>query len=277
MNIGPYGIVIPCFIGFHNHTTQMFEPRGTGFTVSKKMCTDNGQDHSLFFMVTAAHVIDKLKECGAKEIQICYNSKVGKNKEIFPTKYCDWFKSDDLTVDVAIYQFQYDPSIMEHFYFDENNLLTQEKIEEFNFGLGDEVFVPGLFNQHTRTDRNVPIVRIGNIASFSGEPIQTRLGEMEAHLIECRSIGGLSGSPVFATKGHIFWAGQIKHTSDNNPAFGLLGMIHGHFDERIHNNCEGGVVYPDSVNMGIAIVTPGQKIFDLIEDYISTKFKQRDT
>jgi hypothetical protein len=50
---------------------------------------------------------------------------------------------------------------------------------------------------HTGDLKNVPIVRVGNLASYPSEQIQTRaFGRMEAYLIEARSIGGLSGSPV---------------------------------------------------------------------------------
>ena len=40
-------------------------------------------------------------------------------------------------------------------------------------GLGDETFAIGLFRQHIGTDRNVPRVRIGNVAALPEELIAT--------------------------------------------------------------------------------------------------------
>jgi hypothetical protein len=51
--------------------------------------------------------------------------------------------------------------------------------------------------------QNVPIVRVGNFASYPAEQIQTGFGRMDAFLIEARSIGGLSGSPVFVHIGNV--------------------------------------------------------------------------
>lgn len=44
----------------------------------------------------------------------------------------------------------------------------------------------------------IPIVRVGNRASYPEQHVHTLdFGEMDAYLIEARSIGGLSGSPAF--------------------------------------------------------------------------------
>ena len=48
---------------------------------------------------------------------------------------------------------------------------------------------------------NLPIVRLGAIAAMPGEYIKTDWGCLRAYLIEARSIGGLSGSPVFIRVG----------------------------------------------------------------------------
>ena len=43
----------------------------------------------------------------------------------------------------------------------------------------------------------MPILRMGNLAAYPQERVQVEGVEMDAYLIEARSIGGLSGSPVF--------------------------------------------------------------------------------
>ena len=75
---------------------------------------------------------------------------------------------------------------------------TDKVINDNAIGVGDEVFLTGLFANHIGQQRNLPIIRVGNIALMPEEPVQhPSLGPIDAYLIEARSIGGLSGSPVF--------------------------------------------------------------------------------
>ena len=64
-------------------------------------------------------------------------------------------------------------------------------------GLGDEVSIVGLYTTHYGHVRNIPTVRTGHIAGISEEPVMTDRGYVHGWLIECFSIAGLSGSPVF--------------------------------------------------------------------------------
>src|SRR5204863_3830509 len=91
------------------------------------------------------------------------------------------------------------------------------------------------------------------------------MGPMEAYLIESRSIGGLSGSPVFVNLGLVrSIRGQITTAQPNVPyptVFYLLGLTHGHFDVT-------PMVPPittEKINMGIAIVPPVWKILEVID------------
>src|SRR5438477_4638474 len=73
----------------------------------------------------------------------------------------------------------------------------KEVIAKSNLGPGDDVFLAGLFTEVTETTRNIPIVRLGNLAMMPGEKIPFKDGKLiDAYLVETRSIGGLSGSPV---------------------------------------------------------------------------------
>ena len=83
------------------------------------------------------------------------------------------------------------------------NVARSDTIHSEGIGIGDEVFMVGLFHRHTGRDRNEPIIRVGNIASLPSAPVPLDEGEKaEAILIEPRSIGGLSGSPVFVHMGY---------------------------------------------------------------------------
>ena len=87
----------------------------------------------------------------------------------------------------------------------------------------------------------MPIARFGNLALIPAEPIPWKGKFIEAYLLESRSIGGLSGSPVFAK----------MPTKKSESSFCLLGVLRGHWDER-------------DVNVGIAAVTPAIKVAEIL-------------
>jgi hypothetical protein len=134
--------------------------------------------------------------------------------------------------------------------------------------LGDEVFIVGLFRHRSGDLRNIPIVRVGNLCSVDEEKISTSLGPMEAMLVEARSIGGLSGSPVFLHLGVTrYLQGQLKHSS-GGPMFFLLGLIHGHFDAptaEIDEIAGDAGLSVERVNTGIAIVIPIERVLEVLE------------
>ncbi len=96
---------------------------------------------------------------------------------------------------------------------------------------------------------------------------------MSGYLIEARSIGGLSGSPVYVNLGlHRHINGSIKQ-SNSGPIYFLLGMIYGHYDintSEIDESIEDTMNLSDRVNTGIAIVTPIVKLVDHLNDISPT-------
>ena len=137
--------------------------------------------------------------------------------------------------------------------------------------LGDEVFISGLFSHHYGESRNIPIVRIGNLAALREEPVFTpSFGAMDAYLIEARSIGGLSGSPVFVNLGNMRTLDGMQVISGGGPKFFLLGLIHGHFDAvaLVGDAAEqDSTLAAKAVNAGIAIVVPYPSIQSTIQGY----------
>jgi hypothetical protein len=78
------------------------------------------------------------------------------------------------------------------------SFLTKKLIEQYDVGVGDDIFVVGRFISREGKTRNIPSVRFGAIAQMPAEPIilDGALAQ-ESYLIEARSIPGYSGSPVF--------------------------------------------------------------------------------
>jgi len=179
--------------------------------------------------------------------------------------------NDDLA-DVAVMPISLHPDI-DWLFWPVTAFATDAVVKEVEISIGDDVFLTGLFYRHTGTRRNIPIVRAGIIAAMLEEPVRTSLGETEAFLIEARSIGGLSGSPVFV-RPESNYVHKIN-TEDSYTigrwdarvgSFWLLGLMHGHWDV---NASDVDVIVEDrghreSVNVGIGIVVPAQKILETI-------------
>lgn len=132
--------------------------------------------------------------------------------------------------------------------------------------LGDEVVIIGLFRHHHGEARNIPIIRVGNLAAKGEERIQTKaFGKIHGYLIEARSIGGLSGSPVFVNFGPARMIGGAFMQATSQFSI-LLGLVHGHYDV-IGDEIDAAVRHADRVNTGIAIVVPTHSIRSVIEEY----------
>lgn len=127
----------------------------------------------------------------------------------------------------------------------------QPRIAEW-IGLGNEVRIIGLFPLHHGTTRHRPIVRGGNISLFPADRIATPIGAIEAYLVETRSLGGLSGSPVFA-----IYMGDFPMAW--HP---FLGVVHGHWDYKLP--MEETQKRDAAVHSGMTIVSPGRKLAQIL-------------
>jgi hypothetical protein len=261
------------FIGIKDGKGR-FLPKATGF-----MAAIDDFDHQWAYLITAEHVVSGLQAKGHK-IWIRTNLKNGGAEEV-PIPAEVWLHSPtedgNPITDVAVCPIQFSPE-------DEvigiglngptSIAASSDVLKSQDLGVGDEVAILGLFRSHHGQERNIPIVRIGNIAMIQGEPVYTQYcGYTAAHLIEARSISGLSGSPVFiSTPPTRIIDGKTRMSTGQQ--FYLFGLIHGHFD--VENLNEDIVVddyadVPRGINTGIGIVVPVEQIIktvfqpDLIE------------
>jgi hypothetical protein len=258
------------FIGEVTHkegTEEYGDLHATGFFVSVRSKATLG---SFVYFVTAKHVA---KELDGHEVYFLVNKK-GSGVMRQPAGASEWsLHPTDGTADVAVVSVQIDARA-DVKSIPLKDFISKEDFSRFGFGIGDEVFTVGLFTEAPGTSRNFPLVRHGNLAMIPDEQIQTKLGYADAYLVEARSIGGLSGSPVWirASMLTVVKVGENKISPDGNaPALmvgpgKLLGLMHGHWDIReseinklkiVHDNQKG-------VNLGIAIVVPASKILETI-------------
>lgn len=238
-----------------------FNYAGTCFFV----CIErNGQKH--VSVVTATHVLNGVKKLGLDEIFIRLNLKNGET-ETRGLKIDAWKAHPDNKVDISATGFNLNDN-HDHLYYPQTSFMTNDLVKQNEIDCGDEVFITGLFKHHTGNIRNSPIVRIGNIALMPSENIQIDDHFIDAYLIESRSIGGLSGSPVFVNLGDVRKLGnQIKHAEGEHIPL-LFGIVHGHFDSKAGEiDAVTSTGDQEKINVGIAIVTPVAKLaemFDLV-------------
>lgn len=296
------------FIGIIENDT--FRPKATGFLL---VTMEEGLDFQFPYLATAEHVVSGLLSRG-HEIYCRLNLKDGSVLvRKLPKNW--WYHPDAerYSTDVAMTDFLVDRNIVDHDYIplppERRNILRP------SYGLGDEIFMIGLFKSHHGRERNIPIVRLGTIAAMPEEPIFTEYcGFMDAYLVEMRSIAGLSGSPVFLNvqalssdpsdhpdemykldvKGKTmsmlsgsleFETTRPRFSWKRNPEelnwfrYRFLGLVHGHFDVP---NLSEDIVVDDlegsGINTGIGVVVPAEKILETLyqSDLINARIQANE-
>jgi len=269
------------FVIYRSKLTNDDVLAGTAFFVSIK---EEESGPNFVYLVTAKHVIEAVEEKGIDgKVYVRINQRdkpsmvlaVGLDRWRFhPT--LSMGKSEAPYVDVAALAWAPNTGIYDFRSIPTSMAATTGVIDKEGIGCGDEVFITGLFSQHIGLQRNLPIIRIGNIACMPEEPVRTKeYGPIAAYLVEARSIGGLSGSPVF-----VHLSGVRKgHLSLGKEPIYWLGLMHGHFDLRALEMGDTTVqdnLYNLTINMGIAIVVPVSNVLEVLnQDEFSKMRKQQ--
>jgi hypothetical protein len=173
--------------------------RGTGFLVGVPL---GGTGRFIAYIVTVKHTADLVEgsECG---IRINLNS--GGAETFWLGADTKWWRhpSEPDSVDAAVTPFPFHVDA-DYRALDYGMFLTDEIIAKADIGPGDQAVTTGLF-MPLKISRNEPIVRMGNVAAMPrdrvpGIKISGKMVDAEVYLVEVRSVGGLSGSPVFVTQ-----------------------------------------------------------------------------
>ena len=104
-------------------------------------------------------------------------------------------------------------------------------------------------------------MRFGYISLLTEEKIEIKKSlytdlTIQGHfyLVECQSLGGFSGSPVFCERDRI-----TREGADFTPEIYLGGVMMGHFNDI--QNLEKGM----ELNVGLALVTPCYQLEELLQ------------
>ena len=266
-----------CVVFLAYKTTKGYQMVGTGF-----FCGIDSDDKQFHFryLVTAKHVLAKIQEQTKEDkisvdnnIWVRVNKKDG-NVDYIPVPFNLWLSHPDISISVDIIACLdiLNPAIYDYLTIPYTMFATKDVMDKEYIGIGDEIFMTGLFINHYGKKRNIPIIRVGNIAALDEEPIHaSKFGDMDAYLVETRSIGGLSGSPVF-----VHLSGSRISTDGNTTSmrsghiFYLFGLMHGHWDlsAATEDVITEDVVSKERVNMGIGIVVPFSKIWETLNQDI---------
>lgn len=273
-------------VGFIAHDHADVEFLGTCFIVGMKGAANNHTYH----IVTAKHIADVIDP---GSFVLGMNSKRGERLLLKSGDEARWVyhPTEPDSVDVAVLLVSHDLNSLDIEWIPEETFATPERIAHFGIGIGDEINIIGLFTEFSGTTKHLPIVRSGTVSMMPADKIPTRnYGDIEAYLVEGRSIGGLSGSPVFVRN-----TIEIQNTCAAVGQFHFFGLMRGHWDIPVNLTR----AQAEAVNMGISIVIPAQKILETlnhprlvhmrkqvdeglkkmhypIEDIAPTKFTKRD-
>lgn len=245
-----------------------FVPYGTAFI---GQWPESGRLFS--YLITAKHVLDAMAKT-RRPFAACLNEKNGLRTfgKIEMDHWTVHPTIDKCDVAVAPFIGSYDT-------FDilgvdlAGGCLTQEYIDENDIGAGDEVYTTGLLTAHFGKTKNTPVVRVGNIATMR-EPVDlgVELGVQEVYLIESRSIGGLSGSPVFLNTAPLrFIKGKLTAPDKHRLEY-LVGVNMGLFETKAQEDtiptksAERREQFLDTMSAGIAIVAPIERAVEIIRD-----------
>jgi hypothetical protein len=241
---------------------------GTVFFVT--MSTPDWPHYCFRYAVTAGHVIKEIEERLVGNCIFLRLNDRGSGIHRIPSWSDQWHLHP--RADIAVMPIDSGESI-DWMFWPVGAFALEKTIKEIEVSVGDDVFLAGLFHYHAGSKRNIPIIRAGIIAAMAEEPVKTKSGTAEAYLIEARSIGGLSGSPVFV-RPESNYAHNLK-TEDPNTlgwcdarvgSFWLLGLMHGHWDvgaseiDAVSNKGNA-----EKINTGIGVVIPAEKIFEVLE------------
>lgn len=273
--------VLKCivFLGIDQGVSSKYV--GTGFLVSMEEKDARGS-FRFTYLVTANHVADKLDGVPFK---IRANSRAGEAVEISANEAGDvvWQRHPEGdSIDVAVCWWQIPSRKLDLLSITTNMFLTPESARQNNIGPGDEVLITGLFAKITGEFKNVPIVRVGNLAMApKGRVVPSGVGNIEAYLVEAKSMGGISGSPVFVRQtvdipGLFKWGTNIPATMQaHSNVIYLLGLAHGHWNidvDEINNPMVQHV--EEGMNVGLAIVVPASHILEVLHGKRLTEMRK---
>jgi hypothetical protein len=237
----------------------VFVPQGTGFLVRL--------DHegiAFQYLVTASHVV-----VGSQRVFLRINRKEGEPKVLSVPRQWYYHPDPSRYVDVAVTPIVLDTQLFDIAHIHVQNFCDDKWIKDRDIGVGDELFYPGMFVHHLGVGRNLPVMRFGALSAMPIEPVRFKAGPaIKVYLMEGRSIGGHSGSPVFINMfaPRTYYYERIVHLPVEPQNYRFLGLLRSYLKAK-----DTGEYITDDpktedlwVNTGISTIVPAQDILETL-------------
>jgi hypothetical protein len=241
---------------------------GTGFFVAVSLGLAEPVDQIVVYLVTAKHCIEHKTAGLADSVELFINRRAG-GFDARPMDIAAWIRHP--TADVAVMPVLPDQTVYDFRAYPTASIADAAFVQSRKVGAGDDLFMTGLLVHHPGVSRLMPIVRIGNIAAMPPDPLVLSTGPDVVALAEVRSIGGLSGSPVFV---HLPFlrdipAGMLSVTEPGIEAgsgghYRLLGVMHGIYPVGA-NDPDGVSGGNEDLNTGIGVVVLIDRVMELVD------------
>lgn len=256
--------VLKCAVFLGTMENGKFVSLGTAFLVNKAH-----KDYGFQYLVTAQH---NIIQAGTRPLHVRVNRLNGRAEvldEIPPDLWIHHPESAKRFVDVAAISITLPIDIYDVAFIKDSDLWSREKVAERDIGVGEELFYPGLFHHHSGEQKNLPVMRTGILAAMPSEPVQTTRGPVEAYLMESRSIGGHSGSPVFANllAHRAYYSDKtvaLPHPMEDQR-YPVLGLLRSYFKAADEGLSTEGRADDLSLNSGISTIIPAWEITAILD------------
>jgi len=251
---------LQCVVYIYPDEASAYEGKwagGSGFLV-------HSERHGGDFVVTNRHVI---KEMNAPVVRV--SCKDGTPDVILtnPHRWLNHPEGDDVAA-VPFPQYSAEKHSTIPVY--EGAFLTIPMIADRNIGIGDQVAMIGRLIDHDGKITNTPTARFGFISMMPAEKdIDEFENEHEIFLVDCQSIRGFSGSPVFFLPPTTAASDDALLNVENK----LLGIDYKHVSDQEPVRTKGGDKVDGlyvKANSGIAGVIPAWRIATLF-DHLARK------
>lgn len=286
MQVPPALLECVCYIEVNDHLM------GTGFFLGYPLNPGGEGPQRFVYVTTARHVIEldeaMIARIGAPEkITLRINTRDGGFGRV-ETSPDDWVRHPG--ADLAMTPLAPDIQVFDYHHFPTEGMLNVEVIDRLGLWVGAETLTPGLLVNQPGISQVQPVVRFGHVAGLGTDPVKMKVApglvvEDNAILIEGKSLGGVSGAPVFVhvddwrrdANGVIQPLTFTGFAGTTGPNY-LLGLVHGFFGA-----LENEVPTPErefmrQMNSGIQIVVPWSRIEGLLQhpDLVGKRRKEKE-